>query len=191
MDCSKILAWGYPNLNKNYWWFFLNSLKKRVFRGSLRSDFDTVIDQSNVNGFSREKYLTIKINYPHLAPHRSHPQELEQGGSKSHCWCFGVQIYLGSKYRNLLTIRPLARHKLNFSGMFLNISLSAPILVLRASKGVPWLSGERWKFICIQAGRIMTEVVWHSGESPVLSIHRAGLATCEAILPHVWGNGSK
>ena len=31
--------------------FFLN-YKNRGFRGSLRSDFDKTIDQSNVNGFS-------------------------------------------------------------------------------------------------------------------------------------------
>ena len=37
--------------------FFLN--KKRGFRGSLRSDFDKTIDQSNVNGFS----WIFKINY--------------------------------------------------------------------------------------------------------------------------------
>ena len=31
---------------------FVSELKKRGFRGSLWSDFDKTIDQSNVNGFS-------------------------------------------------------------------------------------------------------------------------------------------
>ena len=36
------------------------SIKKRWFRGSLRSDFDKTIDQSNVNGFS---WIFFLINY--------------------------------------------------------------------------------------------------------------------------------
>ena len=35
--------------------FFLT--QKRRFRGSLRSDFDKIIDQSNVNGFSWGKIM--------------------------------------------------------------------------------------------------------------------------------------
>ena len=54
-------------------------------RGSLRSDFDKIINQSNVNGFSWGKFFKfLIINYPHLAGGPkgplSLPQELEVGG---------------------------------------------------------------------------------------------------------------
>ena len=57
------------------------------FRGSLRSDFDKTIDQSNVNGFSWIFFsLIIKINYPHLTGSpkgpSNLPQELEVGGHR-------------------------------------------------------------------------------------------------------------
>ena len=67
---------------------FFSALKKtRGFRGSLRSDFDKTIDQSNVNGFSWIFFsLIIKINSPHMSGGLkgplSPPQELEVGGRR-------------------------------------------------------------------------------------------------------------
>ena len=65
---------------------FFSELKKMGFRGSLRSEFDKTIDQSNVNGFSLIKKIYIEINYPHLVEGLngppSLPQELEVGGRR-------------------------------------------------------------------------------------------------------------
>ena len=62
-------------------------LKKRGFKGSLRSDFNNTIDQSNVNGFSWIfSSLIIKINYPHMSGGPkgplSPPLELEVRGRR-------------------------------------------------------------------------------------------------------------
>ena len=47
---------------------FFSEPKKKKFRGSLRSDFDKTIDQSNVNGFSWIfSSLINKINDPHMS----------------------------------------------------------------------------------------------------------------------------
>ena len=75
------------NWHKYFFCRYTQEKKKRGFRGSLRSDFDINIDQSNVNGFSWIFFfsLIIKINYlqargPKGPP--SPPQELEVGGHR-------------------------------------------------------------------------------------------------------------
>ena len=58
---------NWPKSNVCRYTEFVSEHKKGGFRGSLRSNFDKIIDQSNVNGSSCNLFSIIfKINYPHL-----------------------------------------------------------------------------------------------------------------------------
>ena len=71
LDCSEIWHGGTLTQIKiiGEIVFFFQTKKMGGFRAS---DFDKIIDQSNVNGFSwRKKIIFIKMNYPHLAGART------------------------------------------------------------------------------------------------------------------------
>ena len=90
--------------------------QKCGFMGYLRSYFDKIIDQSNVNGFSWKFSLILQIKYPHfvgvLKGPPSPPQELEVG---SHTPPYLPDITIPqnilTNLKNIISLLSLTRRK--------------------------------------------------------------------------------